>query len=408
MKYDFDHEVQRFGTYSMKFDDPGYFRAIVPEIRLDKDTVRLLLADMDFKAAPAIVQAMHRVADHANFGYTTAGAEPGFNQSIVNWYRRRYGFELKTEWIIYSNGALDGVGQTINAFSQPGDGVILCSPVYSNFTSTIKHLGRKVVNCQKLHPAVGVYEMDWARFELLCAQTENKVFVLCSPENPVGRIWTVEELNRMAEICRRNQVVIISDEIHSDFIRAGLKHVPILQAVEDHSNLIMVSGPNKSFNLQGLHCAYSVIPDASLRTRFMDNYITNMPTPFAVAAMIAAYDESEAWLDALNAYLDEGLAWAVDYIHEKLPKAKAYVPQATYVLWVDFSAYGYSQDILQYLVNHKANVAVQGGLSHDPEQGEHYLRLCLTCSKATMKEAIDRMAAAFAEFEAEKTAQTEK
>ena len=408
MKYDFDHEAPRFGTYSMKYDDNGYFEAMAPGIRLDEDTIRIFLADMDFRAAPAIVAAMHRVADHANFGYTTANAAPEFNRAIMGWYQRRYGFRIENDWIIYANGALEGVSQTISAFSQPGDGIIVCYPVYSNFTSTVRRLGRRLVNCQKRHPAPGIYEMDWERFEELCAQPENKVFVLCSPENPVGRIWTVEELNRMAGICRRNGVVIVSDEIHSDFVRRGEKHTPILQAVADHSNLIMVSGPNKSFNLQGLHCAYSVIPDKALRERYMAGYEPNMPTPFAVGAMIAAYDESEEWLDQLNAYLDEGLAWAVDYLHERLPLVRAYVPQASYVLWVDFSRYGYPPDVLQYIINHRANVGVQTGLAHDPEQGTYYLRICFTCSKATMKEAIDRMAAAFAEFEAEKTVQTEK
>ncbi len=401
MKFDFEHTLDRTNTYSMKYDDPGYFRAIAPGIRLDEDTIRIFLADMDFKTAPAIVEAMHRVADHANFGYTTADSTPEFKQSIIGWYQRRYGYHVEREWIIYSNGALEGVAQTINAFAAPGEGVIVCYPVYSNFTSTINRLGRKLVNCQKLLPAIGRYEMDWEKFEQLCAAQENKVFVLCSPENPVGRIWTVEELNRMAEICRRNGVVIVSDEIHSDFVRAGEKHVPILQAVQDHSNLVMVSGPNKSFNLQGLHCAYSIIPDDELRARFMKDYEPNMPTPFAVGAMIAAYNESEDWLNELNAYLDDGLAWAVDYIHEKLPKVRAYVPKATYVLWLDFSQYGYTPDVLQYIINHKANVGVQTGLSHDPEQGTFYIRICFTCSKATMKEAIDRMAAAFAEYEAE-------
>ena len=405
MKYDFDCEVDRLNTYSMKWDDPGFFQAMAPGIRLDQDTIRLMIADMDFRCAPAIVAAMHRVADHANFGYTTVGAAPEFAQSIIDWYRRRYSFVIQPEWIVYSNGALDGVGQTISAFSRPGDGVILCYPVYSNFTSTVEKLGRRVVNCQKLCDAPGEYRMDWEKFQRLCAQKENKVFVLCSPENPVGKIWTKEDLNHMAAICRENGVVLVSDEIHSDFVRAGEKHIPILQAVEDHSNLVMVSGANKSFNLLGLHCAYSVIPDEDLRRRFLDSYSPNMPTPFAIAAMVAAYNESEDWLDALNAYLDEGLAFAVEYIKEKLPKAKVYVPQATYVLWVDFSEYGYSQNILQYLVNHRANVAVQGGLSHDPEQGEHYLRFCLTCSKATFREAIDRIAAAFDAYAAEQGCQ---
>jgi len=243
--------------------------------------------------------------------------------------------------------------------------------------------------------------MDWERFEALCAHPENKVFILCSPENPVGRVWEQEELKRMAAICRKNGVVIVSDEIHSDIVRAGVRHFPIIQAVEDDSNLVMVSGANKSFNLMGLQCAYSVIPNDELRKRFLDGYYTEMPTPFALAAVIAAYDESEDWLNALNAYLDDMLTSTVAYIQKKLPKARAYVPQGTYILWVDLSAYGWSQDILQYLVNHQANVAIQGGLSHDPEQGAAYLRFCLTSPKAVIQEAIDRIAAAFTAYESE-------
>jgi len=401
MDFDFDRAVERGGTYAMKYDGDAYFRRLNPDIRLDKDTIRLLLADMDFPCAPAITRALHRVADFGTFGYTTAEACPGYVASILSWYARRYGLELQADWIVHSNGALDGVGQTIRAFSEPGDGVILCRPVYSNFTSTIQRLGRRVVNCQMVQPSLGQYQIDWPHFQALCAQEENKVFVLCSPQNPVGRVWTGEELSRMAQICRENGVVLVSDEIHCDLVRRGVRHIPILQAVEERSNLVMVSGVNKSFNLMGLQCAYSVVPDDDLRRRFLANYHPEQPTPFALAAVVAAYDESEPWLDALNAYLDESIAMAVELIREKLPKARAYVPQGTYILWVDFSGYGCSAKDLQAIVGHRANVAVQGGLSHDPLQGEHYLRICLTSPKAVIREAIDRMASAFDAYQKE-------
>lgn len=399
MQFDFDRVNDRAGTYTMKYDDESYFRRLAPGIRLDKDTIRLLLADMDFQCAPAITKALHRVAGFGTFGYTTADADPEYRNSIIRWYAKRYHMELKPEWIIHSNGALDGVGRTIAAFSQPGDGVIICRPVYSNFTSTIKRLNRRVVNCQLLQPTLGNYRMDWDKFETLCDQSANKVFVLCSPENPVGRVWEGWELERMADVCRANGVVIVSDEIHSDIVRSGVRHLPILQAVEDSSNLVMVSGANKSFNLMGLQCAYSVIPDGGLRKKFLDGCQTEMPTPFALAAVVAAYDESEDWLNALNAYLDSMIEFTVDYMSEKLPKARVYTPQGTYILWVDFSGYGWTQDTLQYLVNHQANVAIQGGLPHDPERGAAYLRFCLTSPKAMIQEAIDRIAAAFTDYE---------
>ena len=402
MQYDFDRKIDRGGTYSMKYDDPVFFPSVAPGIRLDEASIRLLLADMDFQVAPAITKAMHRVADFPTFGYTTADGDPKYRGAIIRWYQRRHQFTVKPEWIVHSNGALDGVSAAIKAFSQSGDGVILCGPVYSNFTSTINGMDRHVAHCHMAQPSLGDYRIDWEKFEQVCARPENKVYVLCSPNNPVGRVWEKEELERMAAICRKHGVVVVSDEIHSDFIRAGEKHIPILQAVEDHSNLIQVSGVNKSFNLMGLECAYSIIPDEALRAAFLTGCRGPYLSPFSAAAVIAAYDESEEWLDSLNVYLDRTISFAVEHIKEKLPKVKAYVPQGTYILWLDFSGYGYEPDTLQYIINHKANVAMQGGLSHDPEEGARYMRMCVTSPKAEIEEAIDRMADAFAAFEKRK------
>lgn len=401
MQYDFDHTLDRFGTFSMKWDDDAFFKIITPNLRLDKDTIRLNLADMDFRTAPAVIQAMHRVADFGTYGYVTPSSAPEYKPAIIGWYQRRHHVTIRPEWIVHSNGALDGVQQTILAFSKPGEGVILCRPIYRNFTSVTDQTGRHVANCQMLNRGDGRFEMDWEGLEKVCAQPENKVFVLCSPQNPVGRVWTVEELRRIAEICRKNGVVVVSDEIHSDIIRKGVKHTPIIDAVDDLSNIIMVSGVNKTFNLMGLHCAYSVIPDEALRKQFTAGYETPMPTAFALAGVIAAYNESEDWVDALNAYLDDSLTETVAYMKEKLPKVRAYVPEGSYVLWLDFADYGYPLPTLQEIIYQRANVALQKGTSHDPDQGGCFMRLCATCSKATLKEAVDRMAKAFAEYEAE-------
>lgn len=401
MDYNFDKIIDRKGTYSMKYDDDGFFDKVAPGIRLDSDSIRLMVADVDFQCAPAITRAMHGVADFPSFGYTTTEAAPEYKKSIISWYKRRFNYNVNAEWIMHASGALDGVGQTISAFSKPGDGVIICSPVYSNFTTTINRLHRTVVNCQLLYNGAGDYRMDWEYFENCCAKEENKVYVLCSPANPVGRVWTIEELNRMAEMCRNNNVILVSDEIHCDIVRKGVKHTPILKAVDNLSNLIMVSGVNKSFNLMGLRCAYSIIPDNKLRESYCREYNPESPTPFAIAGMIAAYNESEDWLNALNNYIDEALVSVIDYFQLKLPKAKLYIPEGTYTLWVDFSDYGYSQDTLQYLVNQKANVCVQGGTWHDPEKGDHYLRFAIACPKSLIMEAVDRIADAFNTFEAE-------
>lgn len=402
MNFDFDKAINRRCTYSMKYDDDGYFDQVAPGIRLDEDSIRLMIADTDFQCAPAITKAMHRVADFPTFGYTTAEAAPEYKEAIISWYRRRFGYEVKPEWILHASGALDGVGQTIRAFSEPDDGIIICSPVYSNFTSTILRQHRRVVNCQLVHGEGGDYRIDWEAFEKCCSEKDNKVYVLCSPENPIGRVWTAEELQRMAEICRVNGVVLVSDEIHCDIVRKGVHHLPLLKVVKDHSNLVMVSGVNKSFNLMGLQCAYSVIPDDNLRAAYSKEYYPEPPTPFAIAAVIAAYNESEEWLDALNDYIDEAFVSVTDYFKKKLPKVKVYIPEGTYTLWVDFSDYGYSQSTLQYLVNQRANVCVQGGTSHDPQQGDHFLRFAIACPKAKIFEAIDRIASVFDEYQKEK------
>lgn len=401
MEYDFDHELRRFDTYSMKWDDDAFFIGNTPGLRLDKETIRLNLADMDFRTAPAIVKAMHRVADFETYGYVTPGSAPEYKPAIIGWYQRRHGMTVRPEWIVHSNGALDGVEQTIRAFSEPGDGVILCRPIYRNFTGVIGQTGRHVANCQMINNGNGAYTMDWGHLEQVCAQPENKVFILCSPQNPVGRVWTREELIRIAIICRQNDVVLVSDEIHSDIVRKGVKHTPIIDAVEDLSNIIMVSGANKTFNLMGLHCAYSIIPDEQLRKQFMKGYEPAMPTAFALAGMIAAYNESEDWVDALNDYLDETMNAVVTYIQEKLPKVKVYIPEGSYALWLDFSQYGYDDATLLHVINHMGNVSLQRGTAHDPDQGGSFMRLCVTCSKATILKAIDRIAAAFTEYENE-------
>lgn len=395
MNYDFDRIIDRSGTYSMKYDDNGYFLKMLPGLRLDKETIRIFLADMDFPCAPAITKAMHRVADFSTFGYTTVDSDPEYRGSIVRWYKKRYNLDIKPEWILPSNGALDGVGRTIEICSNPSDGVIICGPVYSNFTSTILQVGRKVVNCQMIQSAPGDYRMDWENFEAACAAEQNKVFILCSPVNPTGKIWTKETLQRMASICRKNGVALVCDEIHSDIVRKGKHHLPIIQAVEDHSNLVMVSGACKSFNLMGLHCAYAIIPDDTLRRKYTTGYMTPMPTPFAMAALTAAYDESEDWLNGLNAYIDDTMQAVVEYIGEKLPKATVYLPEATYILWIDFSGYGFDPKQLNYLINNVANVGLQPGFAHDPVNGAFYQRLCITSPKAVILKAIDAIAEAF-------------
>jgi cystathionine beta-lyase len=253
---------------------------------------------------------------------------------------------------------------------------------------------RRVVSNHLLNDN-GYYRIDWDDFEKKCAVPTNRAFILCSPANPIGRVWTPEELKRMADICRRNQVLFIADEIHSDIIRQGISHTPIIKAADDLSNIILIIGINKSFNVAGLHCSNTVIPDKNLREIFNKQFGMRMPTPFAMAAVMAAYEESEDWLDELNLYLDGNIDLTLDFFHKNMPKVKVWRPEGTYMLWLDFGAYGLSGDEVHRKIYVDANVMLQDGLGHDPEEGTQFQRMCVALSRPMLEKALKRIAAAF-------------
>lgn len=396
MKYNFDEIVNRRNTYSMKWDGVPLFADMFGmEAHWDDETIPMMVADMDFKCPPAIQEAMHRVADFGIYGYTMHLTDPRYNQAIVDWYKRRYDTEIKTEWLIYSDGSVTGINCAMNTFTNPGDGIIITPPVYGHFNGMIDgETCHKVVHSELINTD-GYYTMDWDDFEAKCAVPTNRMFILCSPANPIGRVWTREELARMAEICRRHHVLLVADEIHSDILRKGQKHTPILKATDDHSNIILINGINKSFNVAGLHCSNVIIPDANLREIFKSQFGLRMPTPFATAALIAAYEEGEEWLDALNEYIDANIDYAIAFIHEHMPKVKVVRPEGTYMLWLDFSAYDLSGDEIHKRIYVDANVMLQDGIGHDPGRGECFQRMCITLPRARLEVALKRIAAQF-------------
>ena len=229
---------------------------------------------------------MHEVADHGIYGYSFQASVPEYYDSIISWYRRRFGVTLQRDWLMFSNGTVEAVAHAVRAFTNVGDGVILCRPVYGHFTGCIEEeCYRKVVNSQLICQD-GYYTVDWADFEQKCAVPTNRLFVLCSPANPVGRVWSPEELQRMYEICKRHHVLMLSDEIHCDIILKGHRHTTMLSATDDYSNLIVVSGINKTFNVAGLSCSTVIIPDATLRGVFQKDFGMRPITPFAIGALI--------------------------------------------------------------------------------------------------------------------------
>ncbi|MDR3122552.1 MAG: pyridoxal phosphate-dependent aminotransferase [Treponema sp.] len=396
MKYDFDRVIDRHNTYSIKWDGVELFKDQAgSQLVWNSDTIPMMVADMDFACPPALQAAMHRVADHGIYGYTLHTTEPRYLASIVDWYKRRYHTDLREEWIVYSDGSVTAINCAIETFTNPGDGVIIQRPVYGHFTGMIADDTHRRVVSNHLINKDGYYTIDWEDFERKCAVPVNRAFILCSPANPIGRVWTREELARMAEICRNYQVLLIADEIHSDIIHQGVSHRPILSATGDYGNIILVNGINKSFNVAGLHCSNVVIPDDNLRGIFTKQFGMRMPTPFGVAAVTSAYDESEDWLNELNLYLDANIDFTIGFLHAHMPQVKVWRPEGTYMLWLDFNGYGLSDEAVHNRIYKDANVMLQDGLVHDPEEGACFQRMCVALPRSVLETALKRIAAAF-------------
>lgn len=393
MKYNFDEIVERAGTYCGKW---GLVGGKCANYKDPGQKLPFMVADMDLPCPEPVVQMMHQVADHRMYGYSSFTAEPKFCEAIIDWYRRRYGFEIQKDWILHAHGSIEGVNGVIRAFSNVGDGIIVCRPVYGHFTECIEEdTYRKVVSVHLINDGTGYYTMDWEGFEKACAEPTNRIFILCSPENPVGRVWTEEELKKIIAICKKHHVLLCSDEVHCDILAKGVKHHPILTMTEDYSNVIMVTAINKTFNLAGLSCANLIIPDANLRGIYYKEAGAYLASPFSIGALIAAYNEGEDWLAQANEYIEGNIDAAIDFIHRELPKVKIRKPEGTYIIWMDFSGYGLSSQEIHEKIYDKAGVILQDGLVHDPEEGGQFQRMCIPCPRCVMMEALERIAAQF-------------
>ena len=402
MTYDFDRIPDRIHSYSIKwreaaalsegalFDENGETNYKNPGLCLPFN-----VADMDLICPQPLIDKMHEVADHGIYGYSFQASVPEYYDSIISWYRRRFGVTLQRDWLMFSNGTVEAVAHAVRAFTNVGDGVILCRPVYGHFTSCIEEeCYRKVVNSQLICQD-GYYTVDWADFEQKCAVPTNRLFVLCSPANPVGRVWTPEELQRMYDICKKHHVLMLSDEIHCDIILKGHRHTTMLSATDDYSNLIVVSGINKTFNVAGLSCSTVIIPDATLRGVFQKDFGMRPITPFAIGALIAAYNDCDDWMEQMLAYVEANIDAAIDFLHRRMPKVQVRKPEGTYILWLDFSAYGLSADEIHDRIYNRARVKLQDGLVHDPVHGGQFQRLCVPCARKLLMEGLERIAAQF-------------
>lgn len=380
----------------MKWDYGDLLKSFGLTDRFDENTIPVFTADMDFKCAPPIIDALKKTVDNQIFGYTAvipSGVGMEYFDSIIRWFKEKRNWTIKPNEIVYTNGTVQAVKNTIQAFTQPGDGVLINRPIYTPFTGTILATGRVVVNSQLINND-GYYTIDFKDFEEKAADENTKLFILCNPHNPTGRVWTDEELIKMAEICKKHGVIIIADEIHGDLIRKGLEFHPLATLV-DPKGIITCTAVNKTFNLAGLHATNVVIQDPEMRKTYADFIGMISPTPFTVSAVIAAYNECDEWLEELRDYLDGTIDWVLDFLKTRMPKVKCFRPEGTYIMWMDFREYGLTAEEIHKKIYIDANVVLENGAMFDPDLGDGFERICVPARRSLIQEVFERIAAQF-------------
>lgn len=389
-KYNFDQATERRGTDCAKWDG---LEAAFPDYHLRKDTLPMWVADMDFPAPAEVVEALVARAATGIYGYTN-GKTDGFDRAVQNWLSRRHGLDVKAEWIVPTSGVVPAINYAVQAFTKEGDGILYQPPVYYPFRSSIRNNDRKTVE----NPLVirdGRYEIDFEDLQRKAADDSVKMMIFCNPHNPVGRVWSEEDVRRVTEICEANGVLLFSDEIHSDLIMPGHRHIPA--AAVSTRNLIAACAPSKTFNLAGIQVSALVIPDESLRGRFQEQVNRNAAggmNVFSCVALEAAYQHGEDFLQELLDYLDGNRRLVRDALAERLPEAKVYVPEGTYLIWIDLNGTGFEEEEIYRRLLEEAGVA--GDLGHwFGEQGRGYVRLNLATQRSRVEEAVQRIAEAF-------------
>ena len=385
-KYDFDTIIDRTGTGALKTDalEERYGRP---------DLLAAWVADMDFATPPFVIDALKERMEHPILGYTVEPAD--YRPSIIDWERNLHGWEIDPEWISYIPGIVKGIGMVINVFTRPGDSVVIMPPVYHPFRITAEENGRNVVNVPLIEDEEHRYHMDYDALEAL--DIEGGVLLLSNPHNPGGRMWSADELRRLAGICRRKNMLVVSDEIHADMALWGKKHVPFATVSEDAaSNSITFCAPSKTFNIPGVVSSFSVVPSKEIRDRFYSwlaaNEFGDAPL-FSHIATVAAYRHGDEWRREMLAYIEDNIRMVEEYCAENIPGVVALRPDASFLVWLDCRALGLSHDALIDLFVNKACVALNDGAMFGNE-GSGLMRLNVAMPRAALKAVLDRIAEA--------------
>ena len=380
-KYDFNQVVQRKNTNSYKWD-------IVAD-----DILPLWVADMDFEVAPEIKQAIIERANHGIFGYTLV--PDSYYDSIIQWFKSRHNWSIDRNSIIYTSGVVPAISATIKALAMPGENVLVQTPVYNCFFSSIRNQGCCVVENELIREGE-TYKINFEDFEKKCADEKTTIFLLCNPHNPTGRVWTKDELEQMNSICLKHGVKIISDEIHCELVMPGYSYTPFASISEEcKNNSIILNSPSKAFNIAGLQIANIICENTVWRRRI--NRAINIfeicdVNPFGIVALQAAYNKGGEWIDELNQYIYENYLYLKQFILEELPQVEVIKLEGTYLAWIDIMCFELSSDEAYNELLNDGKVLVNSGTLYGKKSGEGYLRINLACPRETLKKGLIRIA----------------
>jgi cystathionine beta-lyase len=393
MKFNFDEIIDRRNTCCIKYDfakERGKPEGLTP----------LWVADMDFRTAPCVTQALIKAAEHSIFGYTEAKREGPYFDAIHKWFSQRFNFEVKPEWVIKTPGIVIAIYVAIRAYTEADDAVLIQTPVYYPFKESVIDNGRRLVTNPLLYTE-GKYKIDFDDFEDKIVKNKVKLFILCTPHNPVGRVWTKDELERMGEICLKHNVIVISDEIHCDFVFPGNKHTIFGTISEEFLiNSIICTSPSKTFNLAGLQTANIFIAGGNLRQKFRREIAKTGYSQLNTMGLVscqAAYEGGGEWLDEMLLYLEKNYRYVNEFIGVNLPKIKVAELEGTYLVWLDMNAYGLTEAELEKVLVEKAGLWVSNG-SVFGDEGKGFIRVNIACPLSTLEKAFNRLASTVINF----------
>lgn len=400
--YNFDEIIDRRNTNAMNTDGFRDYIFHADESMTfpykDEEFIRMWVADMEFATPDVVIDGIRKRLDKRIFGYTRVFS-PRYFEAFSAWCRRRYGWGFEKQELVLSNGVIPALYELVEYICKKGEKVLFLTPSYAYFKYAADFNSRESVCCD-LKNEDGFYTVDFDDLERKAADPKTTLFILCNPHNPTGRVWTEEELRRMGDIIRRHGLWVISDEIHCDLLRRDQRHIPLGKVLPDYDRLVTCMAPSKTFNLAGLMISNILIRSRALREKWLARHY-NFDNPLSVAAAQAAYEKGEPWLEELRGYLDENFAFTGQYLREHLPKATFRVSQATYLAWVDLSAYFEPDEHLPLFFAYKAGVLLEGG-NMFVQHSDCFIRLNLACPRAVLQEGLRRICGAVNEKHTEK------